>query len=415
MSSVMEAEARRTNPDFVVFVPPEPTPGLPQVEQHNMHMIVAPIPGGDFLATWTQADSPHGPDQRVVIARSSDRGESWSEPEVIDAPDEGAENIASWSTLVAAPETGNIFCLYHKNTGVVDYDRGMTGELAWRCSVDGGRSWGERYQTPIRRSAIDHPDASVPSNWVTAGWQLPIVTRGGAVLCPITRWASRQHRFREEFSGQEHEGWFLRFDNILTVADPADLQVTTLPEGDRGLRIPHPDAPETSAAMEPAIQNLGDGRIFCVLRTMTGSIYHALSTDEGTSWSEPRELCYVPGGSPILHPNAPIGLGRLEDGRFIILFHNNDGTANGGSGPADSKGRRPVFLSVGKEIDNPDGQPIIFGDPVELYDNGGPSRPHSGLLAPYGSFFVFERKNYWWYPDAIRFQVGRIIPNEVLV
>ena len=411
---MMNVEARRTNPDFVVFVPPEPTPGIAQVERCNMHFIVTPVPGGDFLATWTQADSPHGPDQRVVVARSSNRGETWTEPEVIDAPEKGTENIASWSTLVAAPKTGNIFCLYHKNVGITDYDRGMTGELAWRCSKDGGRTWGRRYQTRIRRGALDHTDETVPSNWVTAGWQLPITTPNGSVLCPITRWASSEHRFHEEYSFQEHEGWFLRFDNILTIGDPADLEITTLPDGEHGVRIPHPDIPEMSAAMEPAIQNLSDGRIFCVLRTMTGSIYYAVSTDEGVSWSEPGELCYAPGGSSVLHPNAPIGMGRLDDGRFIILFHNNDGTANGGSGPADSKGRRPVFLSVGREIVNPGNQPIVFSDPVELYDNGGPDRPHAGLLAPYGSFFVFEGENYWWYPDAIRFQVGRIIPNSML-
>ena len=82
----MQIEARRTNPDFLVYVPPEPTPGVSQVEQHNMHMIVSPLPGGDFLATWTQADTPHGPDQRVVVARSRDRGMTWTKPDVIDEP-----------------------------------------------------------------------------------------------------------------------------------------------------------------------------------------------------------------------------------------------------------------------------------------------------------------------------------------
>lgn len=379
-----------------------------------MHLIVTPLPGGDFLATWTRADSPHGPHQHVVIARSRDRGVTWTEPLVIDGPEEGTENIASWSVLVVAPETGNIFCLYHKNIGVNDYDRGMTGELAWRCSRDGGHTWSQRFQTRIRRSCLDHSDESIPSNWVTSGWQLPIISPQGSVLCPITRWSSREHRFREEFSGQEHEGWFLRFDNIMTTDDPAALEVTTLPDGDHGLRVPHPDQPNLSAAMEPAIQPLAKGRIFCVLRTMTGSIYYAVSADDGHTWSTPEELTYGPGGGAMLHPNAPIGMGKLEDGRFVMFFHNNDGTANGGTGPADSRGRRPVFLSVGRETGNPDGQPVIFGEPVELYDNGGPSRPYSGLLAPYGSFFVFEGKNYWWYPDAIRFQVGRIIPADML-
>ena len=414
MSRAMQAEARRTNPDFVVYVPPEPTPEIPQVEQYNMHMNVTPLADGDFLATWTQADTPHGPDQRVVVARSHDRGVTWSEPEVVDAPERGTENIASWAVLVVVPDTDRVFCLYHKNVGIVDYDRGMTGELAWRCSDDGGLTWGPRHQTPIGRGALDHPDGTTPSNWVTAGWQLPIVTGSGSVLCPITRWSSRSRGFREDYSEQEHEGWFLRFDNILTVEDPADLVVTTLPDGDHGLRVPHPDAPQFSAAMEPALQALADGRLFCLLRTMTGTIYYAVSADEGRTWNKPAELCYEPGGDPLLHPNAPIGMGRLEDGRFAVLFHDNDGTANGGSGPADSRGRRPVFLTIGEEIDTPGEQPLAFSTPVELYDNGGPSRPYSGLLAPYGTFFVFAGKSYWFYPDAIRFMVGRIIPDSLL-
>ena len=407
------AEAHRTDPDFVVFVPPDLPDGEPCVESHNMHLIVTPLPDGVFLATWTQADSPHGPDQRVVVARSGDRGRTWSAPAVIDGPEPGSENIASWSVLVVLPENGRVYCLYHKSIGVVDYDRAMTGVLAWRFSDDRGRSWSERFQTPIGRSSIDHSDAKIPSNWVTCGWQLPIVTESG-VLCPITRWSSREHRFSQNFGEQHHEAWFLRFDNIFAASDPAMLSVSTLPAGDRGVRIPQAADPRLSAAMEPAVQQLADGRLLCLLRTVTGSIYYTVSTDGAESWSVPAKLCFAPGGEPVLHPNAPVCFGRMSDGRFLLLFHNNDGSANGGAGPLDWRSRRPVFVSVGTEIDNPGGQPLTFTEPREFYDNGGESRSHAGSLALYGTFFEYEGVCYWWYADAMKILLGKVVPPELL-
>ena len=407
----LRTEAARSRPDFTLFVPPEE--GDDGVERHNMHLVVTPLPGGVFLATWTQAGEPHGPDQRVVAARSGDRGRTWSPPEVIDGPEPGTADIASWSMLVPVPGSSRVYCLYHKNTGVVDYDRAMTGVLAWRCSEDGGRTWGERFQTPIGRGAVDHSDPAVPGNWVTAGWQLPIATERG-LICPITRWASREHRFRRDFAAQHHEGWFLRFDNILEEADPSRLSVTTLPRGDRGIRIPTAWDPEVSAAMEPAVQPLSDGRLLCLLRTVTGSIQYCLSADFAETWSEPRPLCFRPGGRPVPHPNAPVGFHRMGDGRFLLLFHNNDGTANGCSGPLDWRARRPVYASVGSEIDNPGGQPLAFSEPRFFYDNGGPERPHAGSLALYGTFFEHEGIRYWWYPDAIRFLLGRVVPDGLV-
>ena len=78
----------------------------------------------------------HGPNQRVVVARSKDRGRTWSRPTVVDSPEPGTENIASWSFLVVVAHTSRVYCFYHKNIGVVDFDRGMTGVLAWRVSDD---------------------------------------------------------------------------------------------------------------------------------------------------------------------------------------------------------------------------------------------------------------------------------------
>ena len=411
MNDAYRRAVHRTDPDFVVFVPPEKTA---QNDRCNMHFNVAPLKDGTFLATFTQASEPHGPDQRIVLIRSEDRGITWSEPTVLDAPEPGTENIASWSVLVPTPDTGRVWCLYHKNVGPIDYDRAMTGELAWRCSEDGGRSWSDRFQTRIGRGAIDHSDVAIPSNWVTAGWQTPITTATG-VICPFTRWASRESEFDPDFAQQHHEGWFLRFDNIRSETNPAKLQVTTLPDGKSGIRIPNPKASERSAAMEPALQRLSGSRLLCLLRTVSGAVFYAVSTDGARSWSQPETLRFKPGGEPVHHPNAPIGLGRLADGRLVMLFHNNDGTINGYDGPTDWRSRNPVFISIGTEIEDPGTeQPVAFGEPQLFCDNGGPDQPFAGSLALYGTFFEFEGTCYWWYPDAIRFLLGKVVPADLL-
>ena len=414
-------EARRTDPDIVVYLPGDMARATGEeqvpddVDHYNTHFIVTTTPSGTFVATWTQTDEVHGPNQRIVVARSLDGGQTWSVPTIVDGPEPGTHHIASWPFLVVVPHTGRLYCFFHKNTGVVDYDLAMTGVLAWRVSDNDGATWGERFQTPIGRSAIDHPDPNYLSNWVPAGWQVPIVNARGQVVVPITRHASANyHDEKRPPSQQHHEAWFLRFDNIMTETDPAKIAITTWPRADHGIRIPNPADPQSSACREPAIQNLSDGRILCLLRTMTGRIHYSVSSDYGESWSEPDVLRFVPGGPEVLHPHAPCPLFRLRDGRYLLLFHNNDGTANGAKGPADSASRRPVWASVGREIDNPSGQPIVLGKPKVFYDNGGQEGRWGSSLSLYGSFTEYAGVPTWWYLDGAHFLLGRTVPSELL-
>ena len=73
-----------------------------------------------------------------------------------------------------------------------------------------------------------------------------------------------------------------------------------------------------------------------------------------------------------------------------------------------------LSASLGSEIDNPGGQPLAFTEPRFFYDNGGPERPYAGSLALYGTFFEHGGTPYWWYPDAMRFLLGRMVPDELV-
>lgn len=403
-------EWRRTNPDFVVHLPCGPnTP-----DGDNQHFLVVPTPRRSFLAFWTQSTRENAADQQVIMSRSEDQGRSWSSPVEIAGPAQTGR-MASWGFPVVVPHTGRVYCFLNQNAGIEDVRADTTGECWYRWSDDDGRTWSADHGVvEIGRCAISHPDPQVPPAWIVC--HTPVRTARGQLVAGFTRWASRAVAGSVGLFTLESQIWFLRFDNIATAEDPLDLRVSTWPDAEHGLRVPPPGNPEVSVAQEPTVQPLPDGRHICVMRTMTGRIYFALSADGCESWDEPRPLRYCPGGPEILQPIAPCPLYRLRDGRYLLLFHNNDGSAHGGSGPGDHlRNRRPAFLAVGRYIDHPT-DPLIFGMPRRLMDTDGVSIGPCDRteVATYTSFFEFEGTRYLWYPDRKHFLLGRIIRDRDL-
>jgi sialidase-1 len=91
-------------------------------------------------------------------------------------------------------------------------------------------------------------------------------------------------------------------------------------------------------AMEPEIEQLGDGRIMMMIRTQTTKMHQAFSDDEGKSWSEARE-------TRIVHPEAPIQLTRFAGSNNLFLLWNNAVVPG-----ADHQGpRRPLTLAVSRD------------------------------------------------------------------
>jgi hypothetical protein len=69
-------------------------------------------------------------------------------------------------------------------------------------------------------------------------------------------------------------------------------------------------------ACEPNVVDLGDGRIWMLMRTQTGHMYESYSTDEGTTWSDA-----VP--SKFISSDSPAEMMRLPDGRLLVLWNNH--------------------------------------------------------------------------------------------
>ena len=124
-----------------------------------------------------------------------------------------------------------------------------------------------------------------------------------------------------------------------------------------------------SVAQEPCVVLLPDGRLLVAMRTMAGAIWYSVSDDDGATWRKPEPLRYRDDGDPIPQPLAPAPIYPLADGRFLLVFHNNDGT-RGGYSQWKTKWtvnqanylRNPAFIAVG-EFRPKAHQPIWFSAP----------------------------------------------------
>ena len=236
----------RTAPDFVTYIPR----GGRANDTSNQHFLVVPSWTGTFLAVWTQSSVENNPDQRVVFARSDDRGATWTDPIVIDGPSASDGRIASWGFPVLAPELRRMYVFYNKNVGVVDAREDTTGAMAFKYSDDEGVSWSERGELSIERSAISPSDPQVPENWIC--YQTPILHPHGVVMCGFTRWAATSYHGERHLFQRHSECWFLRFDNILTEPDASRLRISTWPRAAHGIRVAKPGDPVHSVAQEPS-------------------------------------------------------------------------------------------------------------------------------------------------------------------
>ena len=399
-----------SRPDRIVYVPPQQRCETTE----NQHFLVTPTAEGAFLAVWTTATGEAQPNQHVVVRRSTDCGRTWTDSYTIaPEPDRPEGQIASWGFPVVVPHSGRIYLFWSQNAGAVDTRADLTADLAWRWSDDDGRTWSDRTETrPFAKSGAPDPHPEKAENWVV--YQAPLITRRGEVMVGYTRFAPG--RAEKYLFDHGCECRFLRFDNILSEQDPTKLSFSVFPENEAGLQVPWPEQPHISCAQEPTLHDLSDGRMICVLRTATGFIYFALSGDGGRTWDEPRPLRFAPDGPKMQQPVCPCPLYKLADGRFILIFHNNDGTIHGGPGPCGSSdtSRWPAYLAVGREIKHPD-HPIMFTRPRLLVDNGGLA---DGLdrteIATYTSLFEHEGEVYFWYPDHKHYLLGKVLSPALI-
>jgi hypothetical protein len=180
--------------------------------------------------------------------------------------------------------------------------------------------------------------------------------------------------------------------------------------------------PDDQHCSEPSIVLLPDGRLFSTVRTMTGFVWYSVSDDDGYTWRQAEVLRYKDDGEKVKHPLSCCPVYPLRDGRFMLLYSNNnyynellDASKKIPAGMSIFSHRRPAFIAVGEF--KPDAhQPIWLGEPKKLLDNDGITLSAKGTneIATYTSMTYFNDKLTLWYPDRKYYLLGKFIDEKKL-
>ena len=419
------SQLRVTKPDYVVFVPEVSDTAVS--DTGNEHFLVFDGPDGSLMTVWTQSSvensSPTIPgDQHIVFARSTDEGVTWTKPVIIAGPKKAGQGmIASWGYPLVS-KSGRIYVLYSQHVGKFDTFYHHTGWLRGIYSDDLGRTWSPSQQIPVARSINDNPDAEMPPNMLV--WQKPLrLGKDGKYLAGFTRWTSKAVKKNPTSSWISHDSKveFMRFENLDENPAVADLKISWFASNNQALAVPFPGHPEASACQEPTVVKMPDGRLFCVMRTSSGSPFWSVSADRGETWTQPRRLLRKDGGEPLLHPLSPCPMYDVDGntagaGRYVLFIHNHDGNYQGYKPTDTSFNRRPVYAVTGHFRAGAD-QPIWFDEPrlFMKHDDVALGKPGTAGridLAMYGSFTVRQGRAVFWYPDRKFFLLGRIIDSK---
>ena len=415
-------EWRRSCPDIVVYLPQGDAVADPELsDTDNEHFLVFESPGGDLLAMWTQSSCEGRGDNHVALARSAD-GANWSRPMWIAGTHYGADELqASWGFPVVSRQ-GRLYCFYTKELPVVDNNRQGCGSMGCAISDDDGHTWRPGPDIDLPRNRYDNPDPAYPKNWIV--WQKPIRDQLGRWVVGYTQTTSKAvfTPASKDWPNWDSRCAFMRFENIDDGPDPEDMRITWLPEDGEGLAVPARNYPHISVSQEPSLALLPDGRLFVTMRTMTGYIWYSVSDDDGASWREPRALRYRDGGAMVKQPIAPCPVYALRDGRYLLVYHNNDGRL----GPYDqfkerwdcnqaNFNRRPAFVAVGEYRPRAE-QPLWFSQPLQVLDTDGvPIGPkNTAEIATYTSLTEAKGRRVLWYPDRKYYLLGKILSDDVL-
>ncbi len=415
---LLKKEWLRTNPDVIVYLPNGENDG------DNEHFLVFEAPKSDeLLAVWTQSSVEGRGDNRAVLARSKN-GKKWSDPIVLagKGPGRSEKRQASWAFPVVS-EQGRIYCFYTKEIDQSDL-RSHGGVMGCGYSDDNGYTWIFGKDIMVPKTKFDNPDPAFPVNWIV--WQKPIRDSKGRYIAGYTRWSSEMaiKKPGKNWCDVDSRSAFLRFENIDDNPLPEDLKISWFPDNDKkGLEVPHKIYPEISVSQEPALVLLPDNRLFTVMRTMTGHIWYSVSEDDGETWRDPEVLRYKDGGEKVNNPIASSPIYSLFDGRFLLVFNNNNGKRNEynqfkkiwDNGNQLNYLRNPAFIAVG-EFRADAHQPIWFSNPKQILDTQdliyGPKGTAS--VAMYPSLTEKKGRRILWYPDRKHFLLGKFITDELL-
>ena len=418
MSTILERELQRSEPDYVVYKPGSMDGST--FDTGNEHFLVFDGPDGTLMTVWTQSSYEGASDHRIVFSRSQDEGITWAAAQLLAGPTRpGGGAPASWGFPITS-KSGRIYVIYNQHQGMDDVSPNPfschTGTMDCVYSDDAGVTWSAPATIPMKRSPYDNPDATVPSNWIV--WQKPILDLQDRWFTGFTRWVSRAVRTQppnDSWTSRESVTEFMRFENIDDDPRPQDIQISYSAWGSEALRVPHYLNPMLSIAQEPSLVRLPDERLFCVMRTMSGYIWYSTSDDDGATWRHPAPLLRRDHGHPIIEPLCCCPIYQLSDGRYMLLHHNNDGRFEGCAPEDSDHNRRPAFVALGEYRPHAE-QPLWFSRSKQLMDNDGARiGPRKRIeIGVYPSMTNRGGNDVLWHPERKFFLLGKRITPQWL-
>ncbi|WP_339681012.1 exo-alpha-sialidase [Cyclobacterium marinum] len=352
---------------------------------------------GAWLCVMTTGSGHEGASgQHIISQRSFDEGLSWQDMIEIE-PSDGPE--ASYAVLLKAP-SGRIFVFYNHNTDNLrevkgddpPYKNGIVkrvdsqGYYVFKYSDDHGQSWSEeRHTIPVRQFEIDKNNPY--KGEIRFFWNVgkPFSHEGSAFV-PLTKVGGFGNGF---FTS--NEGVLLKSDNLLDVADPADANWITLPDGDIGLQTPENGG---SIAAEHSYSILSDGSFFAVYRSLDGHPVYSYSRDKGRTWDKPQYMRFAD-GRLMKNPRAANFAWKCDNGKYLYWFHNHGGKfirEHPNPAAIGYNDRNPVWMVGGVEVDSDDGKVIQWSQPdVLLYDEDPLVRmSYPDLIEENGNYYITE-------------------------
>lgn len=228
---------------------------------------------GSLFAAWSQfydGSNDHAP-ARIVAVKSTDGGKSWSRPVTLQE-NVGQSNVMSVSLLRS--HSGDVLFFYLLKNSISDLKAYV------RRSTDDTQTWSE----PV----LITPE----SGYHVMNNARIIQLKSGRLLAPISTC---------ETVGKDHP-----FRTIVYYSDDDGLS------WQRGKSLL--SAPKRGA-MEPGLIELNDGRVMQIIRTQTGTLWHAFSSDGGDTWSEAESM-------KVEAPEAPSTIARNpSNGDWLLVLN----------------------------------------------------------------------------------------------
>jgi predicted neuraminidase len=319
-------------------VAPDLIPG-PQYESRNRHWQGIPslerAVDGRLYATWYSGGETEDPDNYVLVVRSDDGGESWSEPLlVIDPPG----RVRAFDSNLWTDPMGRLWLFWAQSWELFD---GRVGVWCLVCD--------EPAADPLTWSAPRRLAHGIMLN-------KPTVLSSSEWLFPTALWAPSKWMTAEQTDAfarhAELDGE--RYSNVLVTTDQG-ASFSLLGQADVPGRV----------FDEHMIVERRDGSLWMLVRTDCG-IGESVSTDRGHTWSPGRD-------SGLGGPCSRFFIRRLQSGALLLVNHvHYTGRNNLTALLSDDDGRtwpHQLLLDGRSDVSYPDGCQAPDGTIHVIYDH----------------------------------------------